>query len=72
MSNKELKPCPFCGGAARLREYRTFDGLISGITTRYYVKCEACRIEVPTLGYESDSEAVKAWNRRNKNTTDGD
>ena len=60
----ELKPCPFCGGAARLREYRTFNERIHGLATRYYVQCEVCRIEVPTLGYESDDEVVKAWNRR--------
>ena len=66
MNDKELKPCPFCGGVPRLREYRTFDEQIHGVVTRYYVQCEACGIEVPALGYGSGNKATEAWNRRAK------
>lgn len=53
--NNALKPCPFCGGQANVIEY-LFHGL-------YGVKCQKCKAETYQF-YESEEEAIEAWNRR--------
>ena len=62
--NKELKPCPFCGGAAELEEKYA----IMGQKVQAYVRCKACGT---TSGYFSENiaycaneKAIEAWNRR--------
>lgn len=49
----ELKPCPFCGGTAIMRElpYRMF-----------FVHCDSCRVE--TDCEDSPEDATNVWNRR--------
>lgn len=58
----ELKPCPFCGGKAKLDHGRI------GITETSYVRCEKCWSKgqsiTESVRYSSDAEAIKAWNRR--------
>ena len=74
----ELKPCPFCGAAAELKEVRTYG------TTGWRVKCTAgCAasipvwIDLPAVGgdgqlvpstYHTSDQAAKlaidTWNRR--------
>ncbi len=57
MSNKELKPCPFCGGKAKLWTAKdSFDsnGWYSEVT------CQHCNAR--TTGNED--EAIDAWNKR--------
>ena len=51
----ELKPCPFCGGEASLRDepYRYY---------KYTVYCTKCGIG--TLAEHIESIAIHAWNRR--------
>ena len=62
--NKELKPCPFCGGEAQINErYR------SGTANRkmYWVNCKACGISQQNTnvsGYRYQSKAIDRWNRR--------
>lgn len=50
----ELKPCPFCGGSAKLvnkiYEYK------------YYIYCTRCG--VMTANFDSNNSAIGAWNRR--------
>ena len=55
VSMSELKTCPFCGGKARLNEYK--DGEVW-----YEVWCDGCAIR--TEQYETEDEAVKVWNRQ--------
>lgn len=54
MKDKELKPCPFCGGKAR----------ISLFLGNYLVTCDDCPgATFPCKGM-TEKEAVKYWNRR--------
>lgn len=62
----ELKPCPFCGGRAYLRELVEHD--LSGdgdqdgsYSAWFHIGCLVCGIEV---GGEYEHEAIAAWNRR--------
>lgn len=52
MSNPELKPWPFCGGAARARQL--FD--------MHWVYCTECSVN--TCNNRTKSDAIAAWNRR--------
>ena len=54
----ELKPCPFCGGT-RIEVY-DYD---YGITETIGVRCKDCGAHIENM-FESDEEAVEAWNRR--------
>ena len=58
MENRELKPCPFCGGEAR-RYYGNYD--MHGIT------CKKCTAKI--YGYANKASATRAWNRRAENGT---
>lgn len=53
----ELKPCPFCGGRARIKKLVVFQG--------FAVTCEKCGADVYFYEKEfSQSETIIAWNRR--------
>lgn len=54
MKEKELKPCPFCGGAPVIRT----DGLYEG---QPYVECPKCLANVTR---DERSDVIAAWNRR--------
>lgn len=49
----ELKPCPFCGGEAKVRVWG--DGL--GVT----VECQLCYTHKHR---DTEAEAIEVWNRR--------
>lgn len=51
----ELKPCPFCGGEAVVRAFT--------ISRSFVVCCEDCPIGF-LVPYDSEEEAVEAWNTR--------
>ena len=51
----EVKPCPFCGGAAELKS-----AIYGGDT--FFVVCHAC--EIRTFLFSSPATAVRVWNRR--------
>lgn len=63
----ELKPCPFCGGEARIQTYRTFIDEYHGIGTKYYVECSECLAD-RHLGNLTEKEAIEAWNTRAERT----
>lgn len=53
--NKELKPCPFCGGRAAVVES-------SPVYLAYRVRCRRCGAE--TGMYTTAINAVRCWNDR--------
>lgn len=57
MSNK-LKPCPFCGGEARLYN----DG-VHGFFHMCMISGDAM-VKIESRFFEPDEEAIKVWNRR--------
>lgn len=56
----KLKPCPFCGGEARI------DRNIFAFPTSYSVICKICEAESEV--FNTEKEVIEAWNRR---VTDG-
>jgi len=58
--HSELKPCPFCGGKAKLASYRSCD--CCGKAYNAAVCCPSCMAEVSH--YDTDDEAVEVWNSR--------
>ena len=59
MMNEELKPCPFCGGEAAIKEYNDGSG---------GVYCTGCKFEpLMHASYhcqEDKPKAIKEWNAR--------
>ena len=59
-----LKPCPFCGGEAKLIIKKSFDNVL--------VQCSKCYCRTPYCDnpfeykniYERKESAIKIWNRR--------
>ena len=52
MSGIDLKPCPFCGGKAKVvKTYWTI-----------YIKCQCC--DARSNCKETEQKAAEAWNRR--------
>ena len=52
----ELKPCPFCGGKAKV--IKTYEGM-------RWVVCDDCLCETDL--FNTDVKAINAWNRRADN-----
>jgi len=55
MKKTELKPCPFCGGEAKL--YETYDGF-------WQVQCCGIGCGCGTMQYKEKRTPVRIWNRR--------
>lgn len=62
MNEKELKPCPFCGGQAQLDH--------EGTGRNVYSKVRCMKCYCVTKGFmistehSSDEKAIEAWSRR--------
>lgn len=65
----ELKPCPFCGGAANIGK-RTFHEQTVAESewhqpTFYFVSCKLCTAQTDTMrGCLNEEVAAERWNRR--------
>jgi Lar family restriction alleviation protein len=57
----ELKPCPFCGGEAALKEMAPYP---NQAPDRWFVTCEACDVLPDSAWDEPKAEAIAAWNTR--------
>lgn len=61
MSNIKLKPCPFCGGVARIA---------SEGETVVFVTCQTCHVETPGISvsaeYCANDRAATQWNMRKR------
>lgn len=59
--SEKLKPCPFCGGEA-------IRGIACHVHEDYAfrVECRECKIVTPF--YDTEAEAIEAWNRRTERT----
>lgn len=55
--NDELKPCPFCGGEAKIKRYDSF---------LVYIKCgnSECFVSSETVFCRSIERAIHIWNTR--------
>ena len=56
MTEQKLKPCPFCGGEAKICQEKG---------AYWEVACEDCYASVGVYNcYEDKGEAIEAWNKR--------
>ena len=72
----ELKPCPFCGGKANIREFAHGHSGAGEFTASYEVGCPKCKIVfrydsrfvlengIPKFKENGYEKCVEAWNRR--------
>lgn len=68
----ELKPCPFCGGEARewnngsiepiIDENGSYVDMLIFSPDMFGIECTKCCCQ--NIGYSSEQEAIKAWNKR--------
>lgn len=56
MNKPDLLPCPFCGGQAEL--WRAHNSKPA------WIACMGRCVVLVTRDYQSDAEAIAAWNRR--------
>ena len=83
MSEQELKPCPFCGGAAMLQITKNKSDQTAQ-TEQYYIQCVECKAssmkvtiteeqsiyadETDTTIQTTVDNIIKAWNTRDRDT----
>ena len=74
---EELKRCPFCGGKAKMWD----DGYMRPVIDEggayvdmdikspdlYGVECTSIGCYCQLIGYDTEAEAITAWNRRTQN-----
>ena len=69
-----LKPCPFCGGEAKIA-YDSTSNIVFGEESYLYAYCTSCGIRTPHLYYcpeqnqqnATEYMAIEMWNRRANN-----
>ena len=63
--SEELKPCPFCGGAAEF-EYTTWnEETEEGDDGTGWIECQSCHVQMG--GFDRD-DAEARWNKRSTET----
>ena len=74
MERSELKPCPFCGGKAKIKACDGRGDLCTDIGVETYygrqmtcclIRCERCGVK--TKAYLTRRGVFNAWNRRTDN-----
>lgn len=56
----QLKPCPFCGGKARIKHL-----YISDEPSHSRIECSKCHIKTDFYLYEyGERNVIRVWNRR--------
>lgn len=62
---KRLKPCPFCGGKANVKEELN----LTKMTGNFFVSCDNCGAQTEKIGLSPEYSAYQIlldkWNRRN-------
>jgi len=60
----ELRPCPFCGGPAKI--HKQFDGIHPGMIRGWFVNCNSkgCPIFATTRVRKMKADAIAEWNTR--------
>ena len=66
MSEIKLKPCPFCGGKAEIKQLMYQHTYPQTATTGRTINCE-CGMQVVIWWAIEDFQAAEAWNRRSDN-----
>ena len=79
MKTPDLKPCPFCGGEAKLDKFRVSfnDGYPKYDGFAVVVRCKTCKALSPykrgtihgSFKENEKEKAIDAWNRRATNET---
>ena len=70
MNKNEFKPCPFCGGKAKIDKIRHSGGFGEGYDN-WLIKCEECPAKMEIAAdnfyereYYTEEEAIAMWNNR--------
>lgn len=64
MSEIKLKPCPFCGGKARIKPLMySGKGPVSAVSGKV-IECTQCYVSAAISWAIDDTQAAEAWNRR--------
>ena len=65
MADARLRPCPFCGGAARVTSAEFGDdGFVVGCSHNGAADPQMCGIAPQSTPFVSEVAAIEAWNER--------
>lgn len=62
----ELKPCPFCGGDAKIKCGEIVNRYNTAVYRHYHVECMSCGVD--TRYFDTEADAIEAWNLRAERT----
>jgi Lar family restriction alleviation protein len=62
----ETLKCPFCGGEAKIKCGEIVNRYNTAVYRHYHVECMSCGVD--TRNFDTDDEAIEAWNRRTERT----
>jgi len=71
VESKKLLSCPFCGGKADLQPMLYNIESLSLPVVYWSMQCKDCPCSIGDQ-YESEAEAIAAWNKRAGDTNDHD